>query len=325
MILSLLTYTLVLFLLLNLYFLVAERFGVVDRPNNRSSHDRVVLRGGGIIFPVGITIWFCWSGFQYPWFYTGLMIISLTSFLDDLSGVRFWIRLLVQFTTVALLLYQLEHGTLAAWIWIIALVVATGAINAFNFMDGINGITAGYGLSVLAGLWLLNRIQVPFIGNDLLYATTIALLIFAFYNFRSRARCFAGDVGSVSLAFILVFLLGKLIITTANPVCLMFFYLYGLDTFMTICTRLARHENIFIAHRQHLYQRLANEGRIPHVTVSSGYTLLQFTINLAVITAAYYLSLPGQILVSALILIVLTYIYFRLKRKYLKKLDRMID
>ncbi|MDD4554672.1 MAG: glycosyltransferase family 4 protein [Bacteroidales bacterium] len=312
-------YPLIIFLLINLYFLVAERYGVVDRPNDRSSHDRLVLRGGGIILPAGIALWFFWSGFQYPWFFMGLMIVSLFSFLDDLSGVRFWIRLLVHFTAVALLLYQLEYVTLAAWIWIIALIVATGAINAFNFMDGINGITAGDGISVLAGFWLLNTIQVPFIGNGLLYATTIALLIFAFYNFRPRARCFAGDVGSVSLSYILVFLLGKLIITTGNPLYLMFFCLYGLDTFMTICTRLVHHENVFNAHRQHLYQRLANEGQIPHLIVSSGYTLVQLMINLTVITAARYLSLPGQILVSALILLVLTYVYLRLKSKYLVK------
>lgn len=316
MIFELLIYSFILILLINVYFRLAERFGVVDRPNNRSSHNRVVLRGGGIIFPAGITLWFLWSGFQYPWFYTGLMIISLSSFLDDLSGVRFWIRLLMQIATVSMLLYQVEWYYLPPWLWIIALVVATGAINAFNFMDGINGITAGYGLSTLAGLWLVNRIRVPFIGNDLFYATAIALLVFAFYNFRPRARCFAGDVGSVSLSFILVFLLGKLIVTTGNPFYLMFFCLYGLDTFMTISARLVRHENIFQAHRQHLYQLLANEGQIPHIVVSSGYTLLQFTINLSVIIAACYLSLPGQFLVSALILLVLTYVYLRLKGKY---------
>ena len=310
-----LLYTLILLIVLNLYFRVANHFNIIDKPNTRSSHKSVVLRGGGIIFPLGITLWFIFIGFEYPWFFSGLMLISFVSFLDDLWHVAFWIRLLIHITAIFLLLIQLESTPWPWWLWALTLFTATGIINAFNFMDGINGITAGYSLSALIGLWIVNNYQVSFVQNDLLYAAGLAVALFGFFNFRLRARCFAGDVGAVSISFILVFLLVKLILSSGNLIYMMFLIVYGIDTSLTIVFRLRRHENIFEAHRRHLYQLMTNESGISHIKVSSGYAIVQLMINLVIIASINRLSYIWTMFISSGIIIILSIFYMLAKRK----------
>ena len=306
-------YLLLLFALINLYFLVASRYNIVDSPGDRSSHSRPVLRGGGVIIPLGIVLWFIWSDFQYPWFFAGMMLVSFVSFLEDLSHVMRGIRFLTQLAAILLLAMQFELPPFPWWGWGLMLFTAIGIINAFNFMDGINGITAGYSLSALAGLWIVNNYQAPFVSNDLLYAAGLAVALFSFYNFRNHARCFAGDVGPVAISFILVFLLGKLILTTGNMAYLMFLIIYGVDTFLTIIKRMMRHENIIEPHRQHLYQLLTNESGISHVKVSTGYTVAQLLINILIIVLAGQLSLEYQMVVSAGIIGGLAALYIFIK------------
>ena len=308
-------YVFILLVVLNLYFRVAARFNIIDKPNERSSHAKPVLRGGGIVFPVGITLWFIWSGFQFPWFFSGLMLISLISFLDDLKQVPFWFRLVFHMAAILLLLMQLELTPWPWWLWVLTIFTATGIINAFNFMDGINGITAGYSMSALAGLWFVNNYQYSFVDNNLIYATIGAVALFGFYNFRIRARCFAGDVGAVSISFILVFLLLKLILLSDNPFYMMFLVVYGVDTFLTIVYRLLRHENIFMAHRNHLYQILANESGISHIKVSMGYVLVQLIINFVIIASINQLSYIWMILLSVTIIFMLSLFYIFVKTK----------
>ena len=308
-------YILLLFVIIKIYFQLAARFNIIDKPNERSSHAKPVLRGGGIVFPAGVALWFVWSGFQFPWFFAGLMLISLISFLDDVKQVPFWFRLVFHMAAILLLLMQLELTPWSWWLWALTIFTATGIINAFNFMDGINGITSGYSLSALIGLWIVNNYQASFVSNDLIYATTLAVALFGFYNFRIRARCFAGDVGSISISFILVFLLIKLILATANPFYMMFLVVYGIDTSLTIVYRMIRHENIFMAHRNHLYQILANESGISHVKVSIGYVLVQLIINFLIIAAINQLSYIYMILLSIGIIFILAVFYFFVKTK----------
>ena len=316
-----LLYILILFVLINLYFRLATRFNIVDKPCERSSHTRPVLRGGGIIFPLGILLWFLCTGFQHPWFFAGLMLISIISFIEDLSHLTLWIRLLAQIAAIVLLSVPLELSPFPWWVWMLALFITTGIINAFNFMDGINGITASYSLSVLIGLWIVNNYQVHFMGNDLLYAAALAVALFGFYNFRTHARCFAGDVGSVSISFILVFITGRLVLTSGNPFYLMFLCIYGVDPFLTIVYRLIRRENIFEAHRSHLYQMLANESGISHLKVSSGYAIVQLIINFIIIALINHLSYFYMLLVSIGIIMALSVGYIVIKSRSLKPGD----
>jgi UDP-N-acetylmuramyl pentapeptide phosphotransferase/UDP-N-acetylglucosamine-1-phosphate transferase len=236
--------------------------------------------------------------------------------VDDIKTVSRSLRIVVQFIAVLLLLYQLNLFSFPWWTWIIALIFTIGIINAYNFMDGINGITGGYSLAVLAGLWMANNYRFAFVDNRLIYFTAIAVMVFNVYNFRRKARCFAGDVGSVSIAFILIFLLGKLILSSGNMVYLFFLTLYGIDSVLTIVHRLYLKENIFEPHRKHFYQVLANEAKIPHIQISAGYTILQMLINLMIVLMIDSLSITNQFVLISVLLIILSMVYLIIKRKY---------
>lgn len=260
------------------YFKVANHFNIIDKPNQRSSHTRITLRGGGVVFYIGALLYFVLQGFQYPWFFGGLTMLSLISFADDVRPQSSKLRLLIHFTAMVLMFYQWGLFELPWYFSVCALVVSTGILNAYNFMDGINGITGGYSLVVAAALLYINIYRVQFIDNELIYYVILSLLVFNYFNFRTKARCFAGDVGSISIAFILLFLLGKLIIATNDISYIVLLGVYGVDTVLTIIRRLLLKENIFEAHRKHVYQLLANEIKLPHVWVSTIYASLQALI-----------------------------------------------
>ena len=154
-----LTYGIILVILLALemvYFKIADQCNIIDKPNERSSHSTIVLRGGGIIFLIGVWVWSAFFGFQYPWFLVGLTLVAGVSFVDDIHSLPDSVRLVAQFTAAAMAFYQLGilHWSMW-WIILLALIVYVGATNVINFMDGINGITAGYSLAVLIPLALV--------------------------------------------------------------------------------------------------------------------------------------------------------------------------
>ena len=205
-----------LFVLELLYFKIADKCNIIDKPNQRSSHTSITLRGGGIIFYFGALIFFLTNGGEYPWFLLGLTLITTVSFVDDIRPISQLPRLVVHVAAMLLMFYQWGLFELLWWMAIIALVVCTGIINAYNFMDGINGITGGYSLVVLAALAYVNAEMVAFVEPALIYTMICAVVVFNFFNFRKKAKCFAGDVGSVSVAFIVLFLVGKLMLATMD-------------------------------------------------------------------------------------------------------------
>ncbi|HEY0055072.1 MAG TPA: glycosyltransferase family 4 protein [Pedobacter sp.] len=275
---------LLLFFLELLYFRIADRLNIIDEPNDRSSHTKTTIRGGGIIFSLAAFLWFAYSDFSYPYFITGLILIAAISFIDDVTTLKSSIRSVVHLLAVSLLLYQLNLNL--TWFWFpLIMILVIGTINAYNFMDGINGITGGYSLVVLATLFFVNRYILMFTSETLMVSSLLSLLVFNFFNFRKKAKCFAGDVGSVSIAFIICFILIQLIAQTGNLLFLALLLIYGLDAVTTIIFRLIRKENIFEAHRSHFYQYLANERGLPHLGVSIMYAVLQSLINIAVIYA----------------------------------------
>ncbi|MDE6467753.1 MAG: glycosyltransferase family 4 protein, partial [Muribaculaceae bacterium] len=248
------TYAIIFLLLVLLelaYFRVADRFNIIDKPNLRSSHKNIVLRGGGIIFLFGIWLYAAFFGLSYPWFILGLSLVGLVSFVDDIRSLPDSVRLVVQFAAMFLMFFQFDILNLHDW-WmvLIALIVCVGIINAYNFMDGINGITGGYSIAVLLPVLYLNA-QQGFIAQSYLYVVGLSLLVFCFFNFRKNAKCFAGDVGSISIAFILLFALGKLVLSTGDLSYLTFLAVYGADAVLTICHRIHLHENLGEAHRKH--------------------------------------------------------------------------
>ncbi|MEX0780249.1 MAG: glycosyltransferase family 4 protein [Balneolales bacterium] len=298
-----------------IYLKLAYRFGIFDLPNERSSHGNATLRGGGIIFYLGIISYFLYSGLQYPWFFTGLSLIVAISFLDDVQGVRNLYRFAVHTISVGMMFLDLNLYP-ETWLFIIfAGTLTIGTINAFNFMDGINGITGGYSLVILAGLAYVNNQQITFVANDLILFSMISVVVFNLFNFRIKAHCFAGDVGSISIAFILTFLLASLIIATQNLVYILFLSVYGIDSVFTILHRLHNKENIFGAHRSHLYQVLANEGHLTHILISIGYMVVQLLICLLVILISA-LEVMYQLILSMCVLTALAIAYETIKGLY---------
>ena len=310
-----------LFLAELFYFKVADKYNIIDKPNERSSHTRITLRGGGVIFYFGALVYFLTSGFEYPWFMLALTFVAIISFIDDIRSTSQKLRLVFHFSAMALMFYQWGLFSLSWWWIIIALIICTGIINAYNFMDGINGITGGYSLVVLLSLAYIDEEVTPFVEQDLIYTVIMSVLVFCFFNFRKKARCFAGDVGSVSIAFILLFLLGKLIIQTGDFSWIILLSVYGVDSGLTIFHRLMLHENIGLPHRKHLYQLMANELRIPHVVVSVIYMVLQFLIVAGLLWLpvdhwVYFFTVIGGL---AVIYIICMYRYYPLHETYLKQ------
>lgn len=302
------------------YFRIADRLNIIDKPNERSSHSRVTLRGGGIVFLFGAWLYAAFYGMQYPWFLAGLTLIAAVSFADDVHSVPNKFRIVVHFAAMLLMFYQLGIFSAGQWWYILpAWIVCTGIINAYNFMDGINGITGGYSLAVLVPLAAVNA-RDGFVDPLLIRLTILSVIVFCLFNFRTKARCFAGDVGAVSVAFILLFMLGALILQSGSLWYLVFLVVYGVDSVLTICHRLLLHENIFEAHRKHAYQLMANELKIPHVAVSALYMALQVVISFG----AIYLPVDKWSYFGAVVVLLsVGYIlfkkkYYRLHEAYLK-------
>jgi len=294
-----------------IYFYIADKCNIIDKPNLRSSHSSVTLRGGGIIFLISAWLYSAFYGFNYPWFLAGLTAIAGISFVDDIKSVPNKVRLVVHFAAM-LCMFQ-DFGILnlqSWWIIILALILCVGIINAYNFMDGVNGITGGYSLAVLVPLIYLN-LKHPFIDLHFLYVALLGVIVFNFFNFRKRAKCFAGDVGSVGIAFIILFALGKLILETGNFTYIMFLAIYGIDSVLTIIHRILLHEDIGKAHRKHVYQLMANELHMPHVVVSSIYMILQLGISFGLI----FLPINNWVY-SAAMLVILSGVYVWFKKKY---------
>jgi UDP-N-acetylmuramyl pentapeptide phosphotransferase/UDP-N-acetylglucosamine-1-phosphate transferase len=276
-----LLYLPVLTLLILFYFRLAVQFKIIDRPNQRSSHSRITIRGGGIIFPIALLLQALFSRFEYPLFTSGLLLISTVSFYDDLRPLSNKIRLLIHLIAVSLLFMQTDLLTYPVWIIILVYILVIGTINAYNFMDGINGITGSYSLITILSLYLINKDN-SFVQSEWLIITALSLLVFNFFNFRKKAKCFAGDVGSVSMAFIIIFFLLQLILKTGDLKYIGFLLVYGIDSISTILFRLIRKENIFEAHRTHFYQYLTNVKSLPHLMVSALYMIAQLIVNLLI-------------------------------------------
>lgn len=327
------TYLIIFVLLLAaelVYFRIADKFNIIDKPNERSSHSTIVLRGGGIIFLIGVWVWSAFFGFDYPWFLAGLTLVAGVSFVDDIRSLPDLVRLVAQFAAAAMAFYQLGilHWSMW-WIVLVALIVYVGATNVINFMDGINGITAGYSLAVLLPLMAVNM-DGGYVEQSLIVSTVLASLVFCIFNFRpkGKAKCFAGDVGSIGIAFIMLFLLGNVIIKTEDITWLIFLLVYGVDGCLTIVHRIMLHENLGEAHRKHAYQLMANELKIGHVKVTSLYMVMQLAVSLGFIylcpdtVLCHWMYLIGALVVLAVAYVLFMKKYYHLHEEYLASLGK---
>lgn len=307
-----------LLLLQLFYFRIANHYNIIDKPNERSSHTKITIRGGGIIFPISVVIGFFVYGFQYPYFSLAVVLMAIISFLDDIYTLPTKPRLAVHLVSVGLAIYELGIVEFHPLYILLTLILFIGWINVFNFMDGINGITALYSVvSLISFYWINNYLN--FVDPELIIVIGLGIIVFAFFNVRKRAKTFAGDVGSTSMAVILAFLMLKLILHVGKWEYVLFFSIYGIDSVITIFQRLFKGENIFKAHRTHLYQYMANEMGINHVSVSIIYACLQLFINAIIVYILINNENESYWLVT-IILISLSIFYIVAKRNILNKL-----
>ena len=326
------------------YFKIADKCNIIDKPNERSSHSTIVLRGGGVIFAISILVWFLWQMVQGEWltvnsylpFIVGLIMVAGVSFVDDIHSLPDSLRMGVQIVAFLLMFWSMGMMQWSMW-WVIpiALFFSVGATNIINFMDGINGITAAYALAMLIPIALVDssiKIQDSsvsgFIEPSYLVVAIIGVLVFSIFNFRpkGKAKCFAGDVGSIGIAFIIMFALGRLMLATGDLTYIVFFLLYGVDGTMTICHRIMLHENLGQAHRKHAFQLMANELKMSHVMVSLIYMVLQLIISLGFIylcpntLLAHWIYFLCAAAVMGLAYILFMKKYYHLHEEYLESL-----
>lgn len=298
-----------------LYLKLAEKLGIFDIPHHQSSHVGVVIRGGGVIFYFAYIMWFLVSGMIYPMIFAGLTIIALTSFFDDIHSISPKIRMVLQFAAMMVMLYETNVFNLPLRNMLLLSVACVGVVNIYNFMDGINGMTGGYSLILVAILIYVNLNIVEFIDIRLLAYIALAIVCFNLFNFRLHAKCFAGDVGSLSIGFIVIFLILKLIFRTSHIYWIAFVLVYIVDGGCTILHRIILRENILLPHKKHAYQIMVNELKMPHLAVSGIYMTIQGLICIWFIAIPSNTTLFIQITILSTLYLVFMKRYYKLHKK----------
>ena len=310
-------YYIYLFLILLLaeavYYALAKTLKIGVDANYRSSHTGFQLTGGGIVFIIALIACVCF----YPKlfghhsvFIIGAILLAIVSFIDDIHNISPSFRLIVQIAVVGATFHQyLFNGNYD--IFILIMLFGIGFVNAFNFMDGISGITGSYSIVALVSLYY-SFSQHPAGGPYLTLTMTlvVAAIVFCIFNFQRRSMLFCGDVGAITMGFMLTYLMVNLIFITHDPTAITLFIVYGIDTSLTILQRIFKGDDIMQPHRLHLYQILVNQWGFSHAMVSTIYSATQFAINLA------YFMIPTSYHWTYLIslAIILPTIYFVVKR-----------
>ena len=297
-----------------LYFKIADKYNIIDKPNERSSHSEITLRGGGIVFVLGILTAFALGYVTWP-LALSMLMLGVVSFVDDIQPLNALPRFIVHVLAAVLVFYDLQLIELSIWLIPVVMFLLLGWINAYNFMDGINGITVLYAL-----VSIFTFTQFTFLEESypLFYTMMISCVVFGIFNVRKKAKAFAGDVGSVSMAIFLAYFMIKVLLGTANLGFVLLVAVYSIDAIMTILMRIKRKERLSQPHRSHLYQYLANNVKIPHVNVSLGYAIIQLGINSLVIYLYNESLLTYPVIGSLIVLLTSVYciIRFYVYKKY---------
>lgn len=292
-----------------IYFKIADHYNIIDKPNNRSSHTVITLRGGGIIFPIAI-LTACLMGYVSWVVVFAVVLVAVVSFIDDIRPLSQLPRFVSHAIAIGMVFYDLNLFAQTIWILPIIFILLISWVNVFNFMDGINGITVLYAFVAIASFSFLeiNQGSLP-----LLITMGLSCCAFGIFNVRKKAKTFAGDVGSISMALFLGYFMIKTILVSGQIGYLLFLSVYGIDAGITIFTRIKKKENIFEPHRSHLYQYLANELGYSHIIVSLLYSGIQLCINVVLIYLERIGKLSIPVIVSFLLFQIMAYLWIRNK------------
>lgn len=249
----------------------------------RSMHRHFTPTGGGFIWVIaaiaGILIFGNMSCISSWIFLGGIFALAIISYIDDIHPLPPIPRLISQIVVMALSFKQLCTPQVFD-IYLIVLFCGVGIINAINFLDGICGMLALYGLvvsgSLLYSLFHVQTAETSYL-IPVLIMTIIAQIVFSFYNLRDVI--FAGDIGSITLGYIQIYICLTLILMTGDGSYIVFFSVCIFDTGLTTLQRLFSGYSILEPHRMNIYQLLTIHYGLPHVVVSIIYALLQLLIN----------------------------------------------
>lgn len=319
-----------------LFLKFAHAFGFVAHPNDRSSHGAPTVTAMGVLIPISVIIYNFWrpgdisSGFFY-----GFLLVSLISFIDDIYFLKHSLRLICQIVGLGLMIYELpfqSDGVEMISIGLAGMLLGIGVINAYNFMDGVNGMLTLHCIAVLLSLLYLNEtyssvegLAKPFASSAYIINVIVPLVIFSFFNVRAHAKAFIGDVGAISIAFIILQLMFLLLLNSGNYTYLLLFSVFGADAGLTVCYKLILGENIFVPHRDFVFKKLVHIKGLSHLKVSLYYLLFQVLINAAIIflvPAHPKLSSQLAILFIGTLFLISLYIYLQHKLNRLESISK---
>lgn len=289
------------------YIKLATKFKILDNPNARSSHKSAVIRGGGVLFYIAIILFFIFSNFQFPLFFIGVTILAIISFIDDIYTLSVKQRLPFHFMGITFLLMETVIYDISMLWFVVFILIGVIFVNLYNFMDGINGMTGFYSILFISSILYVNKIEY-IINQDILTYTLIGTVVFGFYNFRKKARFFAGDVGSITMATFVFFICFWFISNLKAPILILLVSVYIIDSGLTVLVRFVQGENIVAAHRKHIYERITDVLKLNHLHTSLIYVALQSIINIYVIHN-YNTSFINQYTIIIVVLLLLIIIY----------------
>ena len=301
-------------LLLYMYLVLGNKFKIYDVPNNRSSHKNTVIRGGGIVLLLINIIWVIFEPSQLNILLSvSLSIGVVTGFLDDFKNLKTSTRFVLYLIAVGIILFGvLELQRFDTYIWIPLFIIILGSVNTYNFMDGINGITALYSIVIsCSSLLILNSLN-EFTFNENIISYAGFFVAFCIFNFRNRDLMFLGDSGSVTMGLFAAFLVVLIGLKINSWSSIILLAVYGVDSVGSIIIRLIKRENILQAHRSHLYQDLVHIKSYNHMTISVLYSFVQLFINVGLFVF-YHLGWVESY--AGGILLLLAFLYYYVKQK----------
>lgn len=262
---------------------LSRRFLCGPCVTDRSLHRKFTPTGGGMVWVVAGIVAVCFFGDLHcitTWmFMGGIAVLGIVSYVDDLHPLPPVPRLIVQ-TIVMLLTFKQLWYPAAIDVLIIVLFCGVGIINAVNFLDGICGMLALYGIVVTGSLFYAFYVYDVSAYTWLfmvLSMVLVAQVVFACFNLCDVI--FSGDVGSITLGYIQVFAAIVFALNTHDASVMIFFSVCVFDVGLTTMHRLFLGESILKPHRSNIYQMLTTEAKMPHVVVALIYSLLQLLIN----------------------------------------------
>lgn len=293
------------------YYFISKKLAAVNTNLAVRNGKGFAITGMGLALVLGILVYGLLTDTDHRYFLFAFSMLAIVNWLDDLYDIHSGWRLIAQFLSVSFLV--MEFDLISSYWSPFFLVIAVGVVNAYNFMDGINGMSGVYGLALFIPLTLILPFQTADVGLILLVMAF--LVVFLVFNFRRSATVILGDVGSVTLGFLVLFYSLQCFKNYDIYLLMSFSMLFLLDTGLTLFERMLKFENVFQSHKGHLYQLLVHRKGWDQRWVALGYGLVQLSINISLIQLE---SRRSQLLISLIVGVSLTLLYIFWKKSILK-------